>query len=169
MHNIKYVIYADQSNNVMFISVVFELVTNSIVCNFQTQKTHASNKKLCSIDYGPEGESCSSFSQTSQSTSDMVRIGLPLQLSPTAQYCFTVMASNSTHTAIVEGTFTPGHVNITQGNTFPYKSVIIIIHSKSLSSILCYSTWTFPNICDFDQFWYSHYSNHNHCALSSSI
>ena len=106
----------------MFISVVFELVTNSIVCNFKFQtESHSSNKKLCRIDYGPEGESCSSYSQTSHGTSDMVRIGLPLQLLPTVRYCFTVTASNSTYyTAIVEGTFTPGHVNITQ-------SIIIII------------------------------------------
>ena len=116
-------IHADQSNT--FISVVFDTVTNSIVCNFkfQTQNTRSSNKKLCRIDYGPEGERCSSYSQTSQSILDMVRIGLPLQLSPTVQYCFTVTGSNSTHTAIVEGTFTPGHVNITQGNTCAYDGV----------------------------------------------
>ena len=70
-------LYADQSN--MFIRVVFDPVTNSIVCNFkfQTQNTHSSNKKLCRIDYiyyGPEEESCCSYSQTSQSTSDVVRI-----------------------------------------------------------------------------------------------
>ena len=168
-------IHADQSN--MFISVVFDTVTNSIACNFkfQTQNTRSSNKKkLCRIDYGPEEESCSSYSQTSQSISDMVRIGLPLQLSPTVRYCFTVTGSNSTHTAIVEGTFTPGHVNITQGNTYilvlmrVFNTVVII---NVLSSILCYSTWTwtFPNVCDFNQFWYSHYSSYNHCALSSGI
>lgn len=44
----------------------------------------------------------------------MVMIGLPLQMSSTIQFCFTVVGNNSTHTAIVEGTFTPGHVNITQ-------------------------------------------------------
>ena len=74
------------------------------------------NKKLCGIDYGPEGESCSNYSQTSHSTSDVVRIGLPLQLSSTEQYCFTVTGNNSTHTAVVEGTFNPGRKINTQGN-----------------------------------------------------
>jgi hypothetical protein len=75
------------------------------------------NKRFCSIDYGPEGESCSSYSQTSHSTSDMVRIGLPLQLSASIQYCFIVTGNNRTHTAVVEGTlnFVPGIKIIAQG------------------------------------------------------
>ena len=99
--------------------MVFDTVTNSIVCIFHDQML-SDNKRFCRIDYGPEGKSCSSYSQTSQSTSDMVRIGLPLQLSPTVQYYFTVTGSNSTHTAIVEGTFTPGIKIISQGKIYSH-------------------------------------------------
>ena len=97
----------DQTNT--FVSVVFDLITNSIVCNFHNQI--GGSKRFCNIDYGPEGESCSSYSQTSRSTSDVVRIGLPLQLTSTGQYCFSLTGNNGTYAAVVEGIFKP---NVTQ-------------------------------------------------------
>ena len=166
--NYTYLFYAiDQTNK--FVSVTFDLVTNSIVCNFHNQgQILSGSKKFCSIDYGPEGESCSSYSQTSHGTSDVVRIGLPLQLSSTGQYCFSVTGNNGTYTAVVEGTFKPGRVNVTHGNAYASKYMINVTVINFISSIW-YFTWTLPNVCDFGWFWCDHYFSCNHCVLSPSI
>ena len=97
------------------------------MCSFHDQML--GDKRFCSIDYGPEGESCSSYSQMSHSTSDVVMIGLPLQLSSTGRsYCFTVMGNNSTHTAVVEGTFVPGIKIVLQGNVIIINCIIFCIY-----------------------------------------
>ena len=87
------------------------MVTNSITCTFHGHKSN-NKRRVCTIDYGLDGGSCSSNSQTSHSTSDVVRIGLPLRLSSNELYCFSVTGNNGTLTAIVEGTFIPpGDIN----------------------------------------------------------
>ena len=84
------------------------MVSNHVLCTFHGRQT--ASMKSCSIDYWlREDEACTTNSeiitQTSYSTLNEVKIGLPLSSLPTGQYRFNVMGDNGTYTAIVEGTF----------------------------------------------------------------
>ena len=153
-------LYIEQSNT--FLGVSLNLSSNSIACTFHGQQT--ASKRSCSIDYWLKEDrtSCilnpgARFTQTSHSTSKIVMIGLPTSSLSNEQYCFNVIGDTGTHAAVLEGTF---NINTTdsvaiQGDTInnfisDFNNYCIIYRLPS-SNLKWNCTWTFPNICDFNQ------------------
>ena len=94
-----------------FVKINFYGDNASIVCTFLNQQE--GTKRKCSIQYGP-GEGCHNLSLASQgnSTSNKVVISLSIQLPEELIYCFSVTASNGTHTVIIKALFNVGRWSI---------------------------------------------------------
>lgn len=123
--NILVTEHADNISNGFF-SVDIDLSSNSVTCTFYNQQNN--NKKYCTVAYGPNEESCDSFTQTSYSTSNIVIVGLPSQSLSGTTYCFSVQGNNGSYTAIVEGILSQTDFN--KGN--------VLIMIEALSTHLIY-------------------------------
>ena len=91
--------------------MTFDLTSAIIVCTFLNQQPTLS-ARTCTITYN-QSETCGidsgPLSQTSQSTANIVRVGLPLANQKSKErYCFEVNADNGSHTAIVKGILNTG-------------------------------------------------------------
>lgn len=90
------------------IGVAIDLSSLTVLCKFHNQQDISSNKS-CIIEYGPS-DSCESLpysSQNSLSTSSTVTIDLLTHpgFHNVRMYCFTVTATNGSHTIKVDGKF----------------------------------------------------------------
>ena len=95
-----------------FVHVTFDLTSAIIVCSFLNQQETLS-MRTCTVIYN-QSDTCGAdsgpFSQTSQSTTNIVTIGLPLgNPRSKGRYCFVINANNGSHTAIVKGILNAGN------------------------------------------------------------
>ena len=107
--------------NDTFVNVSIDELASAVTCTFLSEK-QSDVVKTCSITYKAYNDTkvqCELKAllqpqheiQSAESLSNTVTIGLPFLRNHGILYCFIVVASNGTHTALVQGRFSQG-INI---------------------------------------------------------
>ena len=92
-----------------YIEVKFDFLTSRLQCIFLEQQ--GVNNMSCSIGYSPEELCLSNLLESENSASNTSSVTVELSDFPYSQsnmYCYTITASNGTHTVNVKGLFNAG-------------------------------------------------------------
>ena len=87
-----------------FVTITQDVQNSRITCNFQNQQDRSN--KSCSVTYGECGKQKNRTLQVSSNSKEPNIVQVNLDISDQAIYCYTVNASNSTHTILIEGNIT---------------------------------------------------------------